>query len=376
MSRIQDIFRDHADAYLKRHGAMVPDAHRKAIRAIINCRTGACGRHLYECPDCGQKHLANASCGNRHCPVCQNQKASQWIYRQQLRLLPCRYFLATFTLPPPLQELSLRYPREMYAALLEESASALRALEADNRFVGCKVAGFFSVLHTWGRQLQFHPHAHIVIPGGGLAEDRSRWVSANGDFLVHVRALSVMFRGKMKARLHALGLLDQVDPGIWSRDWVVHCKPVGDGRATMKYLGAYVFRVAISDARIAAYDGQTVTFKYQKVGSARWRKMTLDVLEFMRRFLLHVLPAGFVKVRHFGFLSPNFAVPLQRICELISMLHEMLRPGSPQLPTWQLVAPKKFRPVCCPKCRTPMRWIHFLFETAGLPRWRSAMSTA
>jgi hypothetical protein len=198
----------------------------------------------------------------------------------------------------------------------------------------------------------------------------------NGDFLVHVRALSIMFRGKIKARLYTLGLLDQVDPRVWREDWVVHCKPVGDGRATMKYLGAYVFRVAISDARIAAYDGVKVTFKYQKVGSSRWRKMTIEVLEFIRRFLLHVLPGGFVKVRHFGFLSPNFAVPQQKIRELISMLYEMLRPDSPQVPTRPLSAPKKSRQLCCTKCRTPMRWICFVFETSGLRLRRSAMSTA
>ena len=158
MSRIQEIIRDHAPDYLKRYGAVVSLPQRKAIRAIINCRSGRCGLHVYECPDCGQTHVANASCGNRHCPTCQNDKAAQWVYRQQLRLLPCRYFLATFTLPQPLQELARRYPREVYAVMLEESAAALCTLEADERFVGCKVAGFFSVLHTWGRQLQFHPH--------------------------------------------------------------------------------------------------------------------------------------------------------------------------------------------------------------------------
>lgn len=139
--------------------------------------------------------------------------------------------------------------------------AALRTLEADERFVGCKVAGFFSVLHTWGRQLQFHPHVHSVIAGGGLSADRSRWVSANGDFLVHVRALSRMFRGKIKSRLETLGLLDQVPPAVWRQEWVVHCKAVGDGCATMKYLGAYVFRVAISDARIVKYDGKTSALK-------------------------------------------------------------------------------------------------------------------
>jgi hypothetical protein len=355
MSQIQTIFRDHSAAYLGRFGATMSDVQRQALRAIAECRSGACGHHLFVCPDCGEQHVANSSCGNRHCPLCQNEKAAEWVYRRELDLLPCTYFLATFTLPEALRALTWKHPAEVYGALLDEAAASLRTLEADPRFVGCQVAGFFAVLHTWGRQLQYHPHAHFVVPGGGLSEDRTQWVAARGDFLVHVRALSRLFRGKLKARLDNLGLLAEVPPEVWKQEWVVHCEAVGDGRAVMKYLGAYVFRVAISEARIETYDGSQVTFKYQKVGSAKWKRLTLSALEFIRRFLQHVLPKGFVKVRHFGFLAPNFAVPLQRIREMICLLYEMWR-AQPV----QATPPRKPKPLRCGRCAALLVWVKFL----------------
>lgn len=354
MSRIQAIFRDHGSVYLQDPGHNATEAQRRVIRAICDCRSGACGHHEYACPDCENTHWANSSCGNRHCPLCQNRKAAEWVRKQQERVLPCTYFLATFTVPPGLHAVARREARAVYDALLDEAAAALRTLEADPRFVGCRVAGFFAVLHTWGRQLQYHPHVHIVIPGGGLDEPRTRWVAARGDFLVHVRALSRLFRGKLRARLEAFGLLDEVPGEVWKQEWVVHCEGVGDGRAAMKYLGAYVFRVAISESRVEAYDGRQVTFRYQKVGSSKWRRCTVSALEFIRRFLQHVLPKGFVKIRHCGFLSSNFAVPLQRIRELICMLYETLRDQLPALPP-----AKPWRPLRCPKCRAIMRWVRF-----------------
>lgn len=355
MSRIQQIVRDHAATYLKQYGGAVSDGQRQALRAIAECRSGACGHHLFACPDCGQTHVANSSCGNRHCPLCQNEKAAAWVYRRELDLLPCTYFLATFTVPEAVRAVAWQHPAEVYNALLDEAAASLRTLQADPRFVGCDVAGFFGLLHTWGRQLQYHPHVHFVIPGGGLSEDRTQWVAARGDFLVHVRALSRMFRGKLRARLEELGLLTEVPSGVWKQEWVVHCEAVGDGRAVMKYLGAYVFRVAISDARIVAYDGAQLTFRYQKVGSSKWRHLTLSALEFIRRFLMHVLPKGFVKVRHFGFLSPNFAVPLQKIREMICILYELLR-AQPV----KAKPPRKPNPLRCARCSAIMEWVKFL----------------
>lgn len=355
MNVIQTIFRDHADEYLARFGAGMPRMHKRVIHAIRDCRSGECGHHVFACPDCSEIHVAKSSCGNRHCPVCQNEKAVKWVYRQQLRLLPCTYFMATFTIPEELRAVARSNQTVVYKAMFESAAESLRTLEADKRFVGCSIAGFFGVLHTWGRQLQYHPHLHFVIPGGGLSKDRSQWINANGNFLVHVRALSKMFRGKLQNKLAAAGLLEQTPAGVWSRDWVVHCKAVGDGRHTMKYLGAYVFRVAISAARVVSYDGHSVRFKYQKVGSGKWRFMTLAVMEFMRRFLQHVLPKGFVKVRHFGFMSPNFSVPIQKIRELICVLYELLR----KCPV-RVKPPKQPKPLKCPRCQSRMVWKRFI----------------
>jgi hypothetical protein len=351
MSRIQAIFRDHGAAYLEHFGAAVPPAHRRVMAAIQECRSGERGLHVFECPDCHQTHLAKSSCGNRHCPVCQHDKAARWVYRQQLRALPCTYFLATFTLPEALRSVARAHPKAVYEALFKEAAASLKSLEAYPRFVGCAVSGFFGVLHTWTRQLEYHPHVHFVIPGGGLSPDRTRWIGARGDFLVHVRALSRLFRGKMRARLEKLS----IPPEVWKQEWVVHCQAVGDGLATLKYLGAYVFRVAVSDSRIEAYDGREVTLKYQKVGSSRWRHLRLSAFEFMRRFLQHVLPSGFVKVRHFGFLSANFALPLQKIRERICSLYELLRDQPLKIPP-----PQKPKPLRCARCQGLMVWVRFI----------------
>jgi len=325
MKIIQQIFRDHGAAYVKHFGRRMPEAHRKVIDAICECRSGARGHHVFTCPDCSVQHVANSSCGNRHCPVCQHQKAVQWIYRQQLRLLPCDYFLVTFTLPDGLRSLARRDPRDVYRALFAEAAASLRKLAADKRFVGCNVAGFTGVLHTWGRQLQYHPHVHFIVAGGGLSQKRDQWVSCRGKFLVHVKALSRVFRGKLKARLKELDLLGTVPEEVWQNEWVVNCQHVGSGAQTLKYLGTYLFRVAISDARIVSYDGKSVTFKWQKVGSSRWRRTTLSVTEFMRRYLQHVLPCGLMRVRHFGFLSHSFGVSIEKIRKLILVLGERFR---------------------------------------------------
>ena len=355
MNRIQQIFTDHADAYVECFGDRMPTMHRKALAAICECRTGQRGHHLFSCRTCRQTHVAKSSCGNRHCPVCQNDKAATWVHKQQLKRLPCTYFMATFTLPEALRSVARSNQKEVYGAMLDEAAASLRTLQKDPRFVGCDLAGFFGLLHTWGRQLQYHPHVHFVIPGGGLSKDRRTWVPAHGHFLVHVKALSRMFRGKIKQRFRKAGLLGLVPEEVWAQEWVVHCKAVGDGQHVMKYLGAYVFRVAISDSRIVGYDGKNVTFKYQKVGTSKYRQLTLPVFEFMRRFLQHVLPKGFVKVRHYGFLSPNCRIRIQQVAELICMLYEHLR----SFPV-KTRPPQKPKPLRCNQCGGLMQWMRFL----------------
>src|SRR5262249_16506020 len=185
--------------------------------------------------------------------------------------------------------------RAVYSGLLAASSEALRGLAADPRYLGTDRLGSFGVLHTWGRTLEYHPHVHYVVPGGGLSRDGDRWLASRADFLVPVKALSIVFRGKFRDLLKREGLLEGIDPAVWRGDWVVHCQPAGDGRESLRYLAPYVFRVAIGDHRIVSCDDDRVTFTYREVGSKRRRKMTLDAQESLRRYLQHVLPTGFAK---------------------------------------------------------------------------------
>ena len=319
MPSVAEVVRRYGGAYLEQFGANMPPAHKKVLAAIAACRTGELGLVLYRCECCGQMQAMGRSCGDRHCPACQRDKAEAWLEKQTNRLLPCPYFLVTFTLPAALRDVARSYQRAVYSALFEASSEALRSLAADPKYVGTKRLGFFGVLHTWGRTLEYHPHVHYVVPGGGLSADAGCWLPSRADFLVPAKALSIVFRAKFRDILRREGLLKLVDPAVWSRDWVVHSQAAGDGRESVRYLAPYVFRVAIGDHRIVSCDDGRVTFTYRRVGSNRPRKMTLEAMEFLRRFLQHILPAGFQKVRHYGFLSPNSATAIEAVRWLITL---------------------------------------------------------
>jgi hypothetical protein len=302
---LAEVVRRYGPAYLARFGDAVPRAHRKVLCAIAACRTGELGHTVYACSSCGHHHRTAQSCGNRHCPTCQHHKSQQWLQDQQQRLLPSPYFLLTFTLPAELRRFVRQNQRLGYGALFAASRSAIRDLATNPKWIGTPQAGFFGVLHTWGRTLEYHPHIHYVVPGGGPNADGSAWMPSRADFFVPDRALSTLYRARFRDALRAAGLLEQIDPAVWSKDWVVKTVAVGDGRAALTYLAAYVFRVAIGDHRILGCEDGQVTFTYRKSGSRRWRRMRLEAAEFLRRFLQHVLPSGFQKVRHYGFLSPR-----------------------------------------------------------------------
>jgi hypothetical protein len=302
---LAEVVRRYGGAYLARFGAAVPREHRKVLRAIAACRTGELGTVVYACSACGARHRTAQSCGNRHCPTCQHHKGQSWLQSQQQRLLPCPYFLISFTLPAELRRFVRHNQRLGYGALFSASSSALKSVAANPRWVGTPQAGFFGVLHTWGRTLEYHPHVHYVVPGGGPSADGSAWMPSRPDFFVPERALSRIYRARFREVMRAAGLLKQIDPAAWSKDWVVKAVAVGDGSAALKYLAAYVFRVAIGDHRILSLEDGHVTFTYRKSGSRRWRRMRLEATEFLRRFLQHVLPCGFQKVRHYGYLRPG-----------------------------------------------------------------------
>src|ERR1700722_4779782 len=196
MPTVADVVRRYGPAYLERFGDAMPAAHRKGLRAIASCRTGELGTVLYRCADCGRTHAMGRSCGNRHCPSCQRDKAEAWLADQTDRLLPCPYFLVTFTLPAELRDLARGHQRVVYSALFEASSKALRLLAADPKYIGSDRLGFFGVLHTWGRTLEYHPHVHYVIPAGGLSDSGDRWLSSRAEFLVPAKALSIVFRAK------------------------------------------------------------------------------------------------------------------------------------------------------------------------------------
>lgn len=344
MTTISEIFRAFGPEYIKRFGDHMPGEHLKVIDAIVKCRTQEAGSTRYECERCGCPHVVHRSCGNRHCPTCQHRKTRQWLETQINRLLPGHHFLITFTVPENLRFFMRSHQRVAYAALFKSSAEAIKKLAGDERHIGGDLPGFFGVLHTWGRTLQYHPHVHYVVAGGAL--NAGAWQPSRRDFYLPVRALSKVFRAKFRDEMHAAGLLDQIPADVWEQEWIVNCQAVGDSSTSLSYLAPYVFKVAISNSRIVKVQNRTVTFRYRKSSSQRMRTMTLDVMEFIRRFLQHVLPTGFMKVRYFGFMNPNCKVQLDTLRDLIQRTTG-LEPAQPQveLQPWRIITPT------CPRCK-------------------------
>jgi len=352
MGAIQEIFRRDGSAYRAQFGETMPASHARVIDAIIDCRSAASGSVLYQCEDCGEPHVAARCCGNRHCPVCQQGKAEAWLIRQLERQLPTPYFMLTFTVPASLREFLRRHPREGYGALFAASAGAIKTLASDDKHLGADTPGFFGVLHTWGRQLQYHPHIHYVVPGGGFDSVDGRWHAADRGFFLPVRALSPVFRAKFRDAMAAAGLLAQIDAEVWTVNWNVNCQPVGDAQASLKYLSRYVFKVGISEGRIVRADDAEVVFRYRKVGSQRQRTMALAPAEFIRRFLQHVLPTGFMKVRYFGFLSPSFSMPIEEVKGRIELAQGFAARAPQDAP--EVSTPSTT--MCCPHCGGRLRW--------------------
>ena len=356
MTTIRDIFNAFAPEYLERYPNL-PTSHRKVISAIQNCQSGHYGHSLYQCPSCGGHHRVKHSCGNRHCPQCQQHKTQQWLAHHLEKQLPGPHFLLTFTVPETLRPFIRSHQRLAYHALFQASSMAIKRLAKDERFIGTDLPGFTGVLHTWGRQLQYHPHIHYIVPGGGLSADRSEWLPARANFFVPVKALSPIYRALFKEDMRQAGLLEHIAPEVWTIPWNVHSQANHNGHSAFTYLAPYVFRVAISNSRIVGLKDRTVTFTYRKVGSARPRTTPLDVMEFLRRFLQHVLPDGFMKVRHFGLLHASCAIPPATIRLMMVQGH----PSDDQ-PTQR--KPPKPRAARCPTCGTPMRVIMRLWTSS------------
>jgi Putative transposase/Transposase zinc-binding domain len=349
MTTIQDIFKAYAPEYLERYPNL-PLAHRKAISAIQHCQSGHYGHSLYQCQGCGNQHRVNHSCGNRHCPQCQHHKTQLWLEHHLDKQLPGPHFLITFTIPETLRPFIRSHPRTAYQALFKASSTALKRLAKDQRFIGTDLPGFTGILHTWGRQLQYHPHIHYIVPGGGLSKDRAEWLPSRANFFVPVKALSPIYRAIFKQEMGKAGLLEGIDPKLWATPWNVHSQANPNGQTSFTYLAPYVFRVAISNSRIVSLKDRTATFTYRKPGSTRQRTTQLDASEFIRRFLQHVLPEGFMKVRHFGFMSTSCTIPIDTLRRMILNRHPVaFKPPD-------LEAPQPFV-AACPTCGKPMQLV-------------------
>jgi hypothetical protein len=328
---LADIFRQYGESYRCTHS--LPASHRKVMRAIEVCRTQELGGHLKQCDTCGFEHPSYNSCRNRHCPKCQSLAKAKWLQKQTSELLPVGYFHLVFTLPHELNRLILARKKILLALLFKAVSETL--LEFGQSRFGATL-GIIAVLHTWDQTLKDHFHLHCLVPAGALSRAQSRWISARKNFLFPVTALSLVFRGKF------LDLLQQAcDKGkipatnrdtqaLWKKNWVVYAKkPFGSPKTVLDYLGRYTHRVALSNDRILSVENGQVTFTYRdRKDKDRLKSMPLDAQEFIRRFLLHVLPEGFVRVRHFGFLanrSKKYALPQCR--KLLG-----LNPALPEIP--------------------------------------------
>lgn len=323
MSAVQKIFQMYGAQYLTLYGDRMPQSHKKTIRDIIACRKGAFGTMVYECRDCRNLHFIHCCCGNRHCPNCQHDKTKQWLSQQMEKLLPTHYFMLTITLPQGLRDVVRSHQKQSYSALFSCTNEALKKLARDTRFVGSDRIGYLAALHTWGGMLQYHPHLHLIIPGGALS-DNDQWLSSRQDLFVHTKPLEVIFKAKFKDAMKKAHLFDKIDPAIWKQRWVIDSQAVGQGQNSLRYLSRYVFRVAISNNRIKSIENDVIKFLHKVREKKKWKIMALDAMEFIRRFLQHVLPKGFMKIRHYGFLNPNHALPIEKVCELISFIHDIM----------------------------------------------------
>jgi hypothetical protein len=353
---LAEIFRSAGEAYRQAFGDRMLPSHTRAMADILACRTPALGGSLFTCDDdCAHLDFAYHSCRNRHCPKCHYGPTQLWLEGVRQRLLPCPYYLATFTLPAELRPLARSHQRTVYDILLREAAAALQHLADDPRWVGGGTLGILAVLHTWSRNLSYHPHVHLLVTAGGLTEDGEAWRKpAHSRFLVPGYALSTIFRAKVRDALDRENLSHQVDPAVFRKPWNVHLQHAGDGEHAAEYLSRYVHRVALTNDRIEAFDHDRVTFRYICSRTHQTRHLTLPVHTFIARFLQHVLPKGFPKIRGYGLFRPAATRPRERARHLLR-LDPALPPTSESSPATTTPpvgdTPNVDRRRLCPACR-------------------------
>jgi hypothetical protein len=367
MLDLGDIFRRYGPAYRERFGDAVLPSHRRALDDLAACRTPALGGQRYACDHCGYEHYVYHSCRNRSCPTCHATDTARWLAERRTELLPVPYFHIVFTVPQEFRDIARRHQQTVYGLMLRAAADSLLQLAANPRYVGGLI-GVTALLHTWTRTLVYHPHVHCLVPGGGVSPDE-RWLPARPNFLVPVQALSNIFRAKLRDGLRDALPEVPLAPALFQRDWVVYAKPpIGGPEHLLEYLARYVHRIALTNARLVGADDGQVTFRYQPTGRSIWKTMTLPADEFLRRFLQHVLPAGFHKVRYYGLAHPTHRPLLRRVQLALALdpsvtpphpsptrspqvLHEFMAPppGAPPRPApdhWPSWAGQR-----CPRCQ-------------------------
>jgi Putative transposase/Transposase zinc-binding domain len=374
---VADIFRAQADNFIDKHTLGVQQL--KVIRAITQCRTAALGGHVDVCPHCGgDPAISYNSCRNRHCNKCQTQARRRWIDARKQELVQTRYFHVVFTLPHELHTLVLQNQATLYHLLFHAVAETLRQVARNPEHLGAEI-GFFAILHTWGQNLLFHPHIHCVVPGGGISPDGTRWIHPQHPFFLPIKALGKVFLGKFVAGLRrafqrnlltcAGSIQHLAEPKIFTaflrtlfrQDWIVYAKPAfGGPEQVIRYLGRYTHRIAISNHRLISFDGNHVTFRWRDyAGGNKMRTMTVSAEEFIRRFLLHVLPKGFVRIRHFGVLANCQRSASIALCRRLLNMSSLIRSAQSPPPnaTW-----------LCPRCHNPLIIVARL--TAAQLVWR------
>jgi len=356
MIEVAEVFRRFAADYLSAHGASMLPSHQRAIEDILNCRTAALGGQVWRCEACNAEIFSYHSCGNRSCPKCHTAQTQEWLQHRQAEMLPVPYFHITVTVPAELREVLRANQRDGYGVLMQASAAAIIELARDPRYVGGTVA-VLAVLHTWTQQLNLHPHVHCLVSGGGISEDASTWHPARRKFLVPIKALTKLVRGKFRALLLRKCPELVIPNGVWCKPWILHVTAWGNGeQAVLDYLARYVFRVALTNARIVSLDDEAVTFQYRERKTGAPRTCRLSGGEFMRRFLQHVLPRGFHKVRYFGLWHPAQRHNAARVRQTLQLQAPPTAdltqdPAAPPRvpPSVEPVPP--IEPLICPHCR-------------------------
>lgn len=343
------IINQYYDAFIAKHSDNILPSHLKALNAIRRCRTPDSGEIYVQCPDCGQTEWRPMSCGHRSCPKCQNHEASKWIDRQQAKLLPAPYFLATFTLPSELRPLAWHHQKAVYSLLFTCTAITLKDFGLNPKNLGAEI-GMSMVLHTHNRRLDFHPHMHVVVPGGGVDKRRRQWKKKKGKYLFNKKNLAKVFRARFLEALTEAGL--PIPKGA-PKKWVVDCKYVGTGLSAIKYLSRYLYRGVISERNIVSNQNGLVTFKYTESKTKKTRYRTLDGEDFLELLMQHVLPKGFRRVRDYGFIHGN----AKKLLSLVQIILRVVIEGIKQRP----------RPVFkCSRCQSPMVIMAF-----RRPVWKS-----